>query len=151
MLGHHVLAALVSFVALQYQYCHYYTTFFFALSEVSSVPLVIMSLAKYYPPTPGSMMAAIGGVAPALFAVTFTFYRVIMWIRVTGQLWSDVKFAISSGKAEQFRPGKIWALYFILFTSSLLTLLQLFWFSLIVAEILRSVGIDVPDLNPGFE
>ncbi len=151
MLGHHLFAAAVSYVALQYQYCHYYSTFFFALSEVSSVPLVVMSLAKYYPPTPGTIMETIGGIAPALFAVTFTYYRVIMWIQVTRQLWSDARYAISSGKAEQYRPGKTWALYFILLSSTLLTLLQLFWFSLIAVEILKAVGIDIPDLNPGFE
>ncbi len=151
MMAHHLLAALVSFVALQYQYYHYYAVFFLALSEVSSIPLVVMSLTKYYPPVPGSLMGTIGGIAPPLFAITFTYYRVILWIKVSRQLWSDALHVLSTGKAEEYRPGKKWCLYLILTISALLTLLQLYWFALIVTKALEEAGFDVPSLNPGFE
>lgn len=151
MMGHHILAAAVSFIALQYQYYHYYAVFFLALSEVSSIPLVIMSLTKYYPPTPGSTMAVIAGIAPALFAITFTYYRVILWIKVSRQLWSDAHHVLSTGKAEQYRPGKSYCLYLILMINALLTVLQLYWFALIITKVLEEAGFDVPSLNPGFE
>lgn len=151
MLGHHISAALVSYFALQYQYYHYYVVFFLALTEVSSIPLVIMSLCKYYPPAPGSMQETIQGVAGPLFAVTFGYYRVFLWIKITRQLWSDGIHVLSKGIAEQYRPGKSFALYIILLISALLTVLQLFWFSLIITEALKQAGFEVPDINPGFE
>jgi len=74
MLGHHFCAALVSFVALQYQYYYYYSVFYLALSEVSSLPLLMMSLSKYFPPEPGSLLETANGFAGPAFAVTFTYY-----------------------------------------------------------------------------
>lgn len=151
MLGHHICAALVSYVALQNQYYHYYVTFFFALSEVSSVPLVIMSLCKYFPPEPGSMQATMEQIATPIFAITFGYYRVYLWIQVTYQMWCDGLLVLSNGAANKYRPGKSFSLYLILGISAFLTLLQLFWFSLILAEVLKQIGIDIPTLNPGFE
>ncbi len=151
MLGHHVCAALVSYVALQYQCYHYYAMFFFALSEVSSIPLVIMSLFKYFPTEAGTPQATIEAISGPLFAIFFSYYRVYMWIKVTRQLWSDGINVLSSGASNKYRPGKNFALYLILGISALLTMLQLFWFSLIAAEMLRMAGIEVPDFNPGFE
>jgi hypothetical protein len=74
MLGHHFCAALVSFVALQYQYYYYYSVFYLALSEVSSLPLLVMSISKYFPPEPGSFQDIATGLAGPAFAVTFTYY-----------------------------------------------------------------------------
>jgi len=58
---------------------------------------------------------------------------------------------LSSGIAEQYRPGKSIALKIILGVSALLTVLQLFWFILILTEALKAMGFDVPGINPGFE
>lgn len=151
MLGHHVCAALVSYVALQYQYYHYYAVFFLALSEVSSIPLVVMSVCKYFPPAPGSIQETIESMAGPVFAVAFGYYRVYLWIKVTHQMWSDGIHVLSNGTANKYRPGKSFALYLILVISALLTLLQLFWFSLITTEMLKVAGFEVPNLNPGFE
>lgn len=151
MLGHHLLAALVSLLALQYQYYHYYVVFFLALTEVSSIPLVLMSVGNYYPPAPGSNFELVKTISEPLFAVTFAYYRVFLWIKVTRQLWSDGIHCLSKGIAEEYRPGKSFALYIILGVSAALTVLQLFWFSLISTACLRAAGFDVPDINPGFE
>ena len=71
MMSHHIMATTVSFIALQNQYYHYYVVFFLALTEVSSVPLVTMSLAKYYPQLFSSFVPA----AQPMFVVLFTYYR----------------------------------------------------------------------------
>ncbi len=147
MMAHHIMATTVSYLALQNQYYHYYVIFFLALTEVSSVPLVIISLSKYYPQIFSSYVPA----AQPMFAVLFPYYRVYMWFRVGAELWSDA-FAVlkkdkglGNGKsiAEQYRPGKNYAIYVILTIHILLAFLQLFWFAKIVDAILKMFGIDL--------
>lgn len=151
MLGHHFLAALVSFVALQYQYYLFYSVFYLALSEVSSLPLLMMSISKYFPPVPGSFHEIVNDLAGPAFAVTFTYYRVYLWIQMTHQLWSDGIYVLSKGLSDQYRPGKNMCLYLILVVCTLLSCLQLFWFTLIICEVLKVLGYDVPNLSPGFD
>lgn len=151
MLGHHFCAALVSFVALQYQYYYYYSVFYLALSEVSSLPLLVMSMSKYFPPAPGSLQQIANDIAGPAFAVTFTYYRVYLWLKVTRQLWSDGTYVLSKGISDQYRPGKNWCLYLILAICTVLSCMQLFWFTLIISEVLKAAGFNAPDLNPGFD
>lgn len=148
MMSHHIMASLVSFLSLQYQLYHYYTIFFFALTEVSSVPLVVMSLGKYYP---DSIYGTIVPVAQPLFALSFTFYRVYLWNKISYQLWSDAMVVFKKNKnangntasmAQEFRPGRTFGLYLILFADVALGLLQLFWFAKILTEILKLLGIE---------
>lgn len=154
MMCHHIFAALVSFLALEYQVYHHYVVFFLALSEVSSVPLVFMSLGKYFP----SVFGGILSVAQPLFALSFTFYRVYLWNKVSYNLWSDAWIVLEKkqGKngsnigtsiAEKYRPGKSFAIYVILTINVLLGLLQLFWFTKILVEIAKLLGIRVFDYN----
>jgi hypothetical protein len=151
MLSHHFLAALVSFVALQYQYYLYYSVFYLALSEVSSLPLLMMSISKYFPPATGSFHELANDLAGPAFAVSFTYYRVYLWIKMTRQLWSDGMYVMSKGLSDQYRPGKNFCLYLILGVCGLLSCLQLFWFTLIVRELLNVLGFDVSVVNPGFD
>jgi len=51
MMIHHVTAAIVSGVGLFHQYMLYYGFYFFGLSEVSSVFLVLINLDKHFPAT----------------------------------------------------------------------------------------------------
>jgi hypothetical protein len=153
MMAHHIMAALASYMALQYQYYHYYAVFFLALTEVSSVPLVIISLGKYYPTYFGTFVP----IAQPLFAITFSYYRVYLWQKVSVGLWSDA-IAVLKKKdknnvsiAEQFRPGKTLCLYVYLFIDVLLGFLQLFWFTTILFEVMKVMGIDVGSINPGFD
>ena len=152
MMTHHIMATLVSYLALQYQYYHYYTIFFLALSEVSSVPLVFMSLGKYFPT---SIFNVVVPVAQPLFALTFTFYRVYMWNKISINLWSDAMIVLKKKKkretggkesscciAEEYRPGMTFCLYIFLSINVLLGLLQLFWFTKILKELLKVLGID---------
>ena len=61
-------------------------------------------------------------------------------------MWCDGLLVLSNGAANKYRPGKSFALYLILGISAFLTLLQLFWFGLILVEVLKLVGIDVATL-----
>jgi len=151
MLCHHFLAALVSFVALQYQYYLYYSVFYLALSEVSSLPLLMMSISKYFPPAPGSIHEILNDLAGPAFAITFTYYRVYLWIKMTRQLLSDGLYVRSKGLSDQYRSGKNVGLYLVMIVCTLLSCLQLFWFTLIIREVLKVVGYDIPDVNPGFD
>jgi hypothetical protein len=146
MMFHHIMAATVSYLCLHYQYYHYYAVFFLALTEVSSVPLVIMSLGKFYPDSVFGQM--IPFVQP-LFVLSFSFYRVYLWNKIGYGLWSD-SFVVmkkpSNGKfslAENFRPGKTFVIYIMLGINFALGLLQMFWFSKIIVEITKVLGIDV--------
>lgn len=139
MLLHHTLAAFVSYVALEYQILHYYAMFYFALSEVSSIPLVVLSLSKYYPPQEGSFFEMLKGLAEPLFAVTFSYYRVFLWTQVTYNLWKDVSHVINMKLVDSYRPGKTWTLYVILVTAGLLSFMQFYWFTLVLSAVISSL------------
>lgn len=137
MIAHHILAATVSWFSLQYQLFHFYSVFFLAMSEISSVPLIVMSLCKYFPPAEGSILDTLLAISRPAFAVTFAYYRVFQWWKVSLNLWSDVLFLLRDGSIEQHRPGKSFACYFTLISNVILGMLQVYWFSLIVQEILK--------------
>lgn len=149
MMSHHIMAALTSFLALQYQTYHYYIMVFLALSEVSSLPLVLISMGKYFP----SYFEFVKPVAEPLFAVLFVYYRIYVWNKISWLLWKDSIVVLGDGKklANDYRPGKSFVLYVILSLDVVLGLLQLFWFTFILAEVMKMLGIDVIDFNPGFE
>ena len=155
MMGHHIMAATVSFLALHYQYYHYYVVFFLALTEVSSVPLVIMSLGKYFPHT---FFGSLVPIAQPLFALSFSYYRVYLWNKVSYGLWSDAITVLKRNNskggstciAEDYRPGKTYCLYLILLIDVILGLLQLFWFAKIIIEILKLFDIEFIDFEQGY-
>ena len=139
MLSHHLMAATVSWCSIQYQCLHYYGIFFLGLTEVSSIFLVFVDLSKYFPPISNSFFDKfIGLFCAPLFAVTFIYYRVILWWPESYRLFCDVKAVVASGQAQKLRPGSpaaSWVLYLFLACNFPLGLLQLYWVTLIVAEI----------------
>jgi len=113
----------------------FHTVFYLGLTEVSSIFLVCIDLAKYFPPTPDSKFDfIIGAICGPLFVITFFYYRVYMWWRVSFQLWSDALSALKSGMAEKMRPQKSFVLYIFLTINILLGVLQLYWFRVILGE-----------------
>ena len=54
MLAHHSLAALLCYWGLTMPYMHYYAIYFMGVAEVSSVPLVLVDICKYYPSSPSA-------------------------------------------------------------------------------------------------
>jgi hypothetical protein len=139
MLLHHVLAAFVSYVALEYQIFNYYAMFYFALSEVSSIPLVVLSLSKYYPPQEGSLLEMLKGLAEPLFAITFSYYRVFLWTQITYKLWQDGIYVIRMKLVDSYRPGKTWTLYVILFSALILSFMQFYWFTLVLSAVMATL------------
>lgn len=75
-----------------------------------------------------------------LFVVTFFYYRVVLWWKVNALLWSDAISVIQSGMAEKLRPGKSFVLYIFLAFNVPLSILQLYWFWLIVGESAKVVA-----------
>jgi hypothetical protein len=101
--------------------------FFLGLSEFSSIFLVFVSLAKYFPPAPGSLMDVWVAICGPCFALTFTLYRVVLWWKVVSQLWSDASYVLKKGLMHTLRPGKTYVLYLLLALSIPMGLLQIYW------------------------
>jgi len=138
---HHFLAALVGWFCLEYQFLHYYAFFFLGLSEMSSIPLVVITVSETFPPTPNTFYSMLCNVAQPCFVVLFAYYRVFQWGKVSYMLWSDSYYVLSNGVAEKFRPGKSYILYITLLINILLSLMQIYWFLMIMAEVIKVVGV----------
>lgn len=111
------------------------TVFYLGLSEVSSIFLVLINLAQHFPPPPGSPFHMfVEFICGPLFVVTFFYYRVVLWWTVNWRLWNDAKCVLQNGMAEKLRPGKSFVLYLFLAMNVPLSILQLYWFWLIVQE-----------------
>jgi hypothetical protein len=136
-LGHHVLASTVSLCSLRYQVLHYYGVFFLGLTEVSSIFLVFLDLAKFFPPSKGSPYETfVMLVCGPLFVASFLCYRVAMWWPVSYRLLQDVRTVLENGQAGQLRgPGAKWVLLLFLACNLPLGLLQLYWTTVIAQEV----------------
>jgi hypothetical protein len=106
------------------------------LSEVSSVFLVFVDLARYFPPLPGSLYDHfIRFFAAPGFVGCFVIYRVFYWWPVSMQLFRDVfHVTVTTQRAQQLRPGQVWVLYLYLVLNVPLGLLQLYWLTIIFDE-----------------
>jgi len=140
MMVHHLLAGIGGWFCLQHQHFHYYAAFYLGLSEISSIPLVLMTLSNYFPPPPNTIYSTIATLAGPAFALTFGYFRVYQWGKLSIRLWLDCYYVLSKGLAEQYRPGKSYVLYSTLVITALLSGLQLYWFSLILQRVGRDLG-----------
>jgi hypothetical protein len=97
---------------------------------------VWVDVAKFFPPLPNHTWFnfIIGVIAEPLFAVTFIFYRIIMWWQVSYQMWMDIRHVLNNGMAEKLRPGRNHVLYVMLVSNALLGCLQLYWCTIILEE-----------------
>lgn len=135
MLTHHVMAATVSWCAVQFEYLHYYGVFFVGLTEVSSIFLVVVDLAQYFPPEKGSAFdLLVGVVCGPLFAICFVYYRVFLWWPISWRLFRDAWVVMKSGQVSELRPGKEWVLVLFLIMNLPLGILQLYWLTIILDE-----------------
>ena len=152
-LTHHLMAAVVSWFSLHYQVLHYYGIYFLGLTETSSIFLVLIDLARYFPSESGTVFAHIVAICQPAFLISFFWYRVAMWWFISWRLWSDVLTVTGNGRAEALRPGKTFVLkYVYLPFNILLGLLQLHWFRFIMDETKKVVfGHEMPDHSQGTE
>ena len=141
MMMHHTLAATVAYCSMRYQVLHYYGFFFLGLSEVSTVFLVWMDLATFFPPTtPDSLFATFIQACGPGFVVTFIWYRVLQWWPMSIQLFRDVYHVVSTGVLSKLRPGQAWVLYIFLAANLPLGLLQLYWLTIIFGEVQKTLA-----------
>jgi hypothetical protein len=120
------------------KFLHYYGIYFLGIVEVSSIFLLFVDLAKYFPPHPDSLLEkSLKAVIGPAFVITFFVYRVIVWWKVSFQLWSDALHVLRTGKSHKYRNGKSYVLYVYLISNVLLGILQLYWLSLIIVEVKR--------------
>jgi len=141
-LCHHIMAATVSWFGLNNQYFHYYGVFFLGCSEISTAPLIFIDLAKFFPPIEGSTYDTVVAICGPLFALSFTYYRVILWWKVSYLMFQDIFGALKDGTANKLRPGRNHVLYVMMGLNLLLGCLQLYWFSIILEEALKVLGIS---------
>uniref|UniRef100_A0A7S4AQ81 TLC domain-containing protein n=1 Tax=Pseudo-nitzschia australis TaxID=44445 RepID=A0A7S4AQ81_9STRA len=129
-LTHHFLAAVTSWMSLEYQMVHYYAIFFGGCSEISTIFLVLCDFDVYFPAEDrGSLWGMTILFCQVSFTLSFFYYRVIGWWQVSFQLWSDVFAVAKKGCIEEYRPGKGWFLYGFLAMDFLLGALQVYWFA----------------------
>jgi len=139
MLAHHLAASIVSWCSFRYQVLNYYGLFFLGLSEVSSIFLVVVDLARYFPPIPGTFFDQLNSlVAGPGFALSFILYRFVYWWPVSYQLFKDVHtVSVKTDTARKLRPGQSWVLYLYLVLNLPLGFLQVYWLTIILGEVQR--------------
>lgn len=146
MIGHHVGVVFVSFISgFLTNGFRFFAPFFFGAVELSSIPLTIMNifksnhdLAEKFPTT--------NTVVSVLFAITFLYVRIILWLPLMYD-FLYVVFLTGISHPMDFTTGVIQNIastipYCLVFTSgSFLTCLQLLWGFKVVKALLRMVGL----------
>jgi len=123
------------------QYFHYYGIYYLGCSELSTIPLLFIDVAGFFPPVPGtSFDFIVNGICGPLFAVIFTIYRVILWWLVGYRMFGDIFAVMKNGSAQKLRPGRNHVLYVMMALNLLLGLLQLYWFQVILEEAAKFFG-----------
>ena len=115
--------------------------FYLGCSEISTIPLVLIDIAKFFPPIPGTAYDIfMGTVCGPLFAVTFFYYRVYLWWKVGFLMFSDIAHVQKNGMADRLRPGRNHVLYVMMALNLALGFLQLFWFGIVLQEAAKVFG-----------
>ena len=143
-LMHHFLAGCIAYWSLHHTLFGYYSIYFGGCSEFSSIFLVLADMNELFPKVPNVALLpnlqqhydTLVVVCQGLFVLTFTYYRVIGWIRCSMPLWKDTLHVIESKTVQEHRPNTRWLLYTFLGINGLLTVLQLFWMYQIVEKVI---------------
>jgi len=137
MLCHHMLSAFATWYSVHYNMLHYYGVFFSGMSEVSTIFLAIIDASQYFPPSPGSFFSLLVTICQPLFVVTFVYYRVYLWWKMTYNFLNDLKYVISDGQVAKFGPGCTLGLYFEAVISLVLGFLQIYWLGIILQKVVE--------------
>ena len=129
---HHLIVLVLAWVAMRYRAFYYYGAYFMGVIELSSPLLAVVDamrdfpkLADDYPMTNEACRVA--------FGVTFVAVRVVGWCPVSVMFWRDCLGLFEAGAALHGMP--LWVPKFWLATHAALTVLQLWWASLIVRAV----------------
>jgi len=129
MLVHHaVTASLAWFGTYHATYLHYYSLFYYGLSEISSIPLVFVELFRYFPGfAEKNRIADIG--CKAIFFFCFIYFRLVLWSIVNFSFWKDTL----STLADQKSHCPAVAVYFLA-ANLILSGLQFYWGWILIKE-----------------
>ena len=133
-----------TFETTDLHFCHCsLSVFYLGCSEISTIPLIAIDLAKFFPPLPDTNYDfLVNAISGPLFAIAFTYYRVFLWWPAGYQMFQDIFHVIKNGEANKQRPGRNHVLYVMMLLNCLLGLLQLFWFRTILIEAMKVLGLD---------
>ncbi|GMI27544.1 hypothetical protein TrRE_jg9774 [Triparma retinervis] len=136
---HHTLASTVLYLSLRFQTLHYYSPFFAGVTELSTVPLVLIDLDKFLILTSPKARVAVE-VSKPVFALSFIVIRVFMWnFKWTRMLIIDLKALIKGGKFGEYRRGWGGVLWAAGGVNVALGAMQLFWASKIIRNVAKAV------------
>ena len=123
------------------EYNFFFKVYFLGLTEISSLFLLFIDFAKYFPPIQSSIFSQIVSISEICFIITFFYYRVYKWNVISYQLWNDVyNVTVKSNVAQRLRPNKVYVLYVYLICNLLLGALQLtWWFYEIMPAIIKTI------------
>ena len=124
MLAHHLLAALLCYWAITMPYMHYYGVYFMGVAEVSSVPLVVVDICKYYPEVT-KRFPWLDLASKLSFGILFLIVRDILWVWTAITVWKDGLGILKAGDFPEQYPGYVTA--GVLLANVFFTTLQLLW------------------------
>jgi hypothetical protein len=124
MLAHHSLAALLCYWGLTMPYMHYYAIYFMGVAEVSSVPLVLVDICKYYPAF-AKRFPLVDLLSKFAFAFLFILVRDVFWVYTAVTVWKDGIGILKKGNFPEKYPGYITAS--VLVANLFFTALQIVW------------------------
>ena len=124
MLAHHSLAALLCYWGLTMPYMHYYAIYFMGVAEVSSVPLVLVDICKYYPDF-AKRFPLVDLLSKLAFALLFVAVRDVFWVYTAVTVWKDGVGILKAGNFPAKYPGYITAS--VLVANAFFTTLQIVW------------------------
>ena len=124
MLAHHSLAALLCYWGLTMPYMHYYAIYFMGVAEVSSVPLVLVDICKYYPEF-AKRFPLVDLLSKLAFAAAFLAVRDVFWVYTAVTVWKDGVGILRKGNFPAKYPGYITAS--VLVANAFFTTLQIVW------------------------
>ena len=122
MVVHHALSLLLASLAVRKSISFFYGTYFFGVSELSSLPLVFMDLFKMFPDVKKRYPLSNELIRP-FFCVCFLVLRTFYWPYVSYHFWSA---SVTHWPADQVEVLVFCAV------NLLLSALQAFWTYLIV-------------------
>jgi len=134
-LAHHSCTLLTAMggAAFNGPYFPYYSAFFFGFTELSSVPLAFVDLFRQLP-TLAKQFPAMNELVRTVFALTFLFVRVgwFPWVMLS-RWWPDL---MAAWAANDIRCP-MHTYWWMAFSSTFLTFLQLFWGYKILRVVLK--------------
>ena len=115
--GHHATTFLLGIMSL-HPWCHYYSSFFFGVASVSSIPLCLGELLA------AAAMPQLSELCKPPFVLLFLFLRTAYWPYVSIAFWADSLWALSKPR-ERVHATSAYAT--LLTANVFLTSLQFVW------------------------